>query len=187
MDGNKDIYFDFLRRELMPILAHSMASSLGSLRNVLGHFVEKFGTKLNDYADTAILLNENLGKQQEVLIAIEKINLVETSTRVANIFQTLKDSSNSLNVFYQYQQQLNDTISTVSSVISQINSTTNNIGQILNRFDTFAMGLNTVVEGQYKSAELQQQFRESIENHFPKGSEARDLWRKECQIYAFPY
>ena len=182
VDGNKDIYFDFLRRELMPILAHSMASSLGSLRNVLGHFVEKFGTKLNDYADTAILLNENLGKQQEVLIAIEKINLVETSTRVANIFQTLKDSSNSLNVFYQYQQQLNDTISTVSTVISQINSTTNNIGQILNRFDTFAMGLNTVVEGQYKSAELQQQFRESIENHFPKGSEARDLWRKEFDL-----
>ena len=52
----------------------------------------------------------------------------------------------------------------------------------MNRFDTFAMGLNTVVEGQYKSAELQQQFRESIENHFPKGSEARDLWRKEFDL-----
>ena len=181
-DENKDVYFDFLRRELMPILAHSMASSLSSLKNVLGHFVDKFGTKLNDYADTAGLLNENLDKHQEMLVAIEKLNLVKTASKVSEVFLTLKDSSDSLNVFYQYQQQLNQTIASVSSVIGNINSVVNNVGQILNKFDTFAMGLNTVVEGQYKSAELHQQFKESIETHFPKSSEGRDLWRKEFDL-----
>lgn len=178
-DEQKDIYYDFIRRELMPILAHSMASSLNSLRNVLGHFVDNFGTKLNDYADTAELLNENLDKQHEVLDAINKLNLVKTASKVSEIFLTLKDSSDSLNIFYQYQQQLNSTITAVSSVVSCINSSVNNIGQVLSKFDNLAIGLDLILEGQHNSNELQQQFKESLETHFPKGDEGREIWRKE--------
>lgn len=178
-DEQKDIYYDFIRRELMPILAHSMASSLNSLRNVLGHFVDNFGTKLNDYADTAGLLNDNLDKQQEMLEAINKLNLVKTASKVSEIFLTLKDSSDSLNIFYQYQQQLNSTITAVTSVVSGINGAVNNIGQVLSKFDNLATGLDLVLEGQHNSSELQQQFKESLETHFPKSDEGREIWRKE--------
>ena len=37
----KEYYMNFLRRELMPLLSNSMASSLNSLKGVLGHFVDK--------------------------------------------------------------------------------------------------------------------------------------------------
>lgn len=178
-DEKKEIYYDFLRRELMPILAHSMASSLNSLRNVLGHFVDNFGTKLNDYADTAGLLNENLDKQQKMLDAINKMNLVNTASKVSDIFLTLKDSSDSLNIFYQYQQQLNATITALTSVVSNINNAVNNIGQVLGKFDNLAVGLDLVLEGQHNSNELQLQFKQSLETHFPHSSEGRDIWRKE--------
>lgn len=181
-DQNKESYFDYLRRELMPVLAHSMASSLNSLRGVLGHFVDKFGHKLNDYADTAELLNDNLDKQQKMLDAINKLNLVKTSSKIAEAFLVLKDSSDSLNVFHDYQEHLNNTILSVSSIVSKINSATQDIDKILKKFDTFSMGLNTVVEGQYNAAELQRQFKESIETHFPIGSEGRDVWRKEYDM-----
>ena len=58
----KEEYMNFLRRELMPLLSNSMASSLNSLKGVLGHFVDKFGRNLDAYANSAELLNDNLEK-----------------------------------------------------------------------------------------------------------------------------
>ena len=49
-DKNKNGYYDFVRRELMPVLSNSMASSLNSLKSVLGEFIGKFGKNLNAYA-----------------------------------------------------------------------------------------------------------------------------------------
>lgn len=41
-EKNKNEYYDFLRRDLMPTLSNSMASSLNSLKGVLGEFIGKF-------------------------------------------------------------------------------------------------------------------------------------------------
>ena len=49
-DKNKNGYYDFVRRELMPVLSNSMASSLNSLKSVLGEFIGKFGHNLDAYA-----------------------------------------------------------------------------------------------------------------------------------------
>jgi hypothetical protein len=59
-DLNKNAYYDFLRRELMPVLSNSMASSLNSLKSVLGEFIGKFGHNLDAYANSAELLNDNI-------------------------------------------------------------------------------------------------------------------------------
>lgn len=92
-DDGKGDYMNFLRRELMPLLSNSMASSLNSLKGVLGHFVDKFGRNLDAYADSAELLNDNLEKQHLVLAEINKLSLTQTANKIAETFMQLKDSN----------------------------------------------------------------------------------------------
>lgn len=172
----KEEYIDFLRRELMPLLSNSMASSLNSLRGVLGHFVDKFGRNLDAYADSAELLNDNLEKQHLVLEEINKLSLTKTANKIAETFMQLKDSADSFSVFQTYQQQLNSTITNISDAVTQIQT-------LLTKFDEFSAGLSLVVSNQNKASELQREFQEAITTHFPTGSEARDVWRKEFDMF----
>ncbi len=171
----KEEYIDFLRRELIPLLSNSMASSLNSLKGVLGHFVDKFGKNLDAYADSAELLNDNLEKQHLVLAEINKLSLTQTANKIAETFIRLKESSDSLNIFHTYQKQLNSTISNVSGIINQMQT-------IMDNFKEFSVGLSVVISNQNKTTELQREFQEAIAIHFPTGSEAREIWRKEFDL-----
>ena len=174
-DDGKGNYMNFLRRELMPLLSNSMASSLNSLKGVLGHFVDKFGRNLDAYADSAELLNDNLEKQHLVLAEINKLSLTRTANKIAETFMQLKDSSDALAVFRTYQEQLNSTISNASGVINQIQT-------LIGKFENFSTGLSIVINNQNKTAELQREFQEAITTHFPTGAEAREIWRKEFDL-----
>lgn len=168
-------YINFLRRELMPLLSNSMASSLNFLKGVLGHFVDKFGRNLDAYADSAELLNDNLEKQHLVLSEINKLSLTQTANKIAETFIQLKESADSLNVFRTYQKQLNSTIANVSEMVNQIQT-------IIGNFNDFATGLSVVISNQNKTTELQREFQEAITIHFPTGGDARDVWRKEFDM-----
>ena len=168
-------YINFLRRELMPLLSTSMASSLNSLKGVLGHFVDKFGRNLDAYADSTELLNDNLEKQHLVLSEINKLSLTQTANKIAETFIQLKESADSLNVFRTYQKQLNSTIANVSGMVNQIQT-------IIGNFNDFATGLSVVISNQNKTTELQREFQEAITIHFPTGGDARDVWRKEFDM-----
>ena len=168
-------YINFLRRELMPLLSNSMASSLNSLKGVLGHFVDKFGRNLDTYADSTELLNDNLEKQHLVLSEINKLSLTQTANKIAETFIQLKESADSLNVFRTYQKQLNSTIANVSGMVNQIQT-------IIGNFNDFATGLSVVISNQNKTTELQREFQEAITIHFPTGGDARDVWRKEFDM-----
>jgi DNA repair exonuclease SbcCD ATPase subunit len=172
---DKDKYFDFLRRELMPVLSNSMASSLSSLKSVLGHFVDKFGKNLDSYADSAELLNENLEKQQAVLQEINKLSLTKTASKIAETFVNLKESADKLEIFKTYQEQLNGTI-------QQVEGAAQHIGEVIQKFDEFNSNLSIVLQNQTVTLDLQQQFKDSIETHFPSGSEGREMWRKEFDM-----
>lgn len=172
LDTKKNEYFDFLRRELMPTLANSMTSSLNSLKGVLGHFVDKFGRNLDAYADSAELLNDNLEKQHLVLSQIQDLGMTRMANRVAAAFTQLNDAADALNTFYQYQQGLNVTMQQVQTGVSQIET-------LINKFDNFIGALSSVANAQGTAMALQQQFKEAIEQHFPTGSDGREMWRKE--------
>lgn len=174
-DDGKGDYMNFLRRELMPLLSNSMASSLNSLKGVLGHFVDKFGRNLDAYADSAELLNDNLEKQHLVLAEINKLSLTQTANKIAETFMQLKDSADSLTVFRTYQEQLNSTIANTSGVINQIQT-------LIGKFENFSTGLSVVISNQNKTTELQREFQEAITTHFPTGAEAREIWRKEFDL-----
>lgn len=172
LDTKRNEYFDFLRRELMPTLANSMSSSLNSLKSVLGHFVDKFGKNLDAYADSAELLNENLEKQHLVLTQIQDMGMTRMANRVASAFVQLNEAADALNTFHQYQQELNNTIHQVQSGVAQIDT-------LIAKFDNFISALSSVANAQGTAIALQQQFKEAIEQHFPTGSDGREMWRKE--------
>ena len=158
-----------------PLLSNSMASSLNSLKGVLGHFVDKFGRNLDAYADSAELLNDNLEKQHLVLAEINKLSLTQTANKIAETFMQLKDSADSLTVFRTYQEQLNSTIANMSGVINQIQT-------LIGKFENFSTGLSVVISNQNKTTDLQREFQEAITTHFPTGAEAREIWRKEFDL-----
>lgn len=168
----KSDYFDFVRRELMPTLSNSMATSLNSLRGVLGHFVDNFGRNLDAYADSAQLLNDNLEKQHLVLVEINKLSISETANAISESFIKLKESSEALETFYDYQKGLNSTIEHVDEAVTKIED-------IIKNFKNFSSALNVVVQNQNTANELQRQFKESIEQNFPTGNDAREIWRKQ--------
>ncbi|MCM1141176.1 MAG: hypothetical protein NC453_21630 [Muribaculum sp.] len=172
LDTKKNEYFDFLRRELMPTLATSMSSSLNSLKGVLGHFVDKFGRNLDAYADSADLLNDNLEKQHLVLTQIQDMGMTRMANKVASAFTQLSDAADALNTFQQYQQGLNVTMQQVQAGVAQIET-------LIAKFDNFIGALSSVANAQGATMALQQQFKEAIEQHFPTGSDGREIWRKE--------
>lgn len=171
-DKKKISYFDFLRRELMPSLSNSMASSLNSLKSVLGEFVGKFGRNLTTYNNSAELLNDNIEKQHHLLLEINRMNQTQMATTIAKTFNQLNQSSQAFSVFHKYQEDLNSTVEKVEAALSRID-------EIIVSFDSFSKSLSIVVENQGTAVELQTQFQAAIEKHFPIGSDARDLWRKE--------
>ncbi|MDL2244465.1 hypothetical protein LJC54_03060 [Parabacteroides sp. OttesenSCG-928-J18] len=172
LDTRKNEYFDFLRRELMPTLSNSMSSSLNSLKGVLGHFVDKFGRNLDAYADSAELLNDNLEKQHLVLEQIQNMGMTRMANQVASAFVQLNEAADALNTFQQYQHGLNSTIQQVQTGVAQIET-------LIAKFDNFISALNSVANAQGTAIALQQQFKEAIEQHFPTGSDGREMWRKE--------
>lgn len=171
-EQNKNGYYDFIRRELMPVLSNSMASSLNSLKGVLGEFIGKFGHNLDAYANSAELLNDNIEKQHLLLVEINRMDQTRMASQIATTFNTLKESSESLDAFHGYQESLNQTIEQVNTAVSKIDT-------VVNTFDDFGRALKVVVENQETAGRLQEQFRSAIETHFPTGSEAREMWRKQ--------
>lgn len=171
-DNQKNTYYDFIRRELMPVLSNSMASSLNSLKSVLGEFIGKFGQNLDDYANSADLLNDNIEKQHLLLVEINKMNQTQVATQIAETFATLKDSSCALDKFHDYQNSLNETVGKVETAVSKIDS-------VVKSFDDFAGSLRVVIANQSSSVDLQKQFSVAIEKHFPLESDAREMWRKQ--------
>ncbi|MDE6577937.1 MAG: hypothetical protein K2J82_06875 [Muribaculaceae bacterium] len=172
LDTQENEYFDFLRRELMPTLSSSMSASLNSLKSVLGHFVDKFGRNLNNYADSAHLLNENLDKQREVLDRIQELGVTKMAKTIATSFSELKESADSLRIFQTYQRGLNSTIQQVTFAIGQMET-------LINKFDRFLSVLQSVAQNQVDNNSLQKEFKDAIELHFPTGSEGREIWRNE--------
>lgn len=174
-DKDKNTYFDFIRRELMPSLSNSMSASLNSLKGVLGEFVGKFGRNLSDYTNSAELLNDNIEKQHLLLVEINKMNQTKMASTIAKTFKDISDASESFEIFKSYQNELNKTVKDVDTAVSRIED-------VAKSFDNFAKALNVVVENQGAATELQTQFRAAIEQHFPIGSEAREMWRKEFDL-----
>ncbi|QQS30756.1 MAG: hypothetical protein IPM47_07465 [Sphingobacteriales bacterium] len=166
-DTDKNHYYDFIQRELLPVLNIGMAGSLSSFREILSDFVVKFG---GDTVRTAQLLNENLSKQQFVLEEINKLDIPKTSNAIVESFFNLKNSSEQLKMFLNYQVSLNQNVTETNKVVGGLNDT-------LNSFKSFNSNLEAIAKNVNSSIELQRQFKDMLELHFPTIKDHREVWR----------
>lgn len=169
-DTDKNIYYDFIQRELLPVLNIGMAGSLSSFKGVLNNFILKFGENITEYHDTAELLNDNLGKQQLVLEEINKLSLTRTATTIASTFSDLKNASDQINDFFNYQKKLNENILKANNVVEGMNTT-------INKYQKFNNNLELISENVNSSMAFQKQFKDSLEVHFPTIKDHREVWR----------
>ena len=171
-DTDKNNYYDLLQRELLPALNTGVAKSLGTLNVVLNEFIRKFGENMDDYRDSGRLLNENLTKQQFVLEEINKLSLTRTATTIANTFVQLNESSDHLAKFIDYQKGLNEYVDKAENVTQEMN-------EIIDKFKDFNLNLKAVGNSTLATIELQKQFKDSLETHFPTRSDYREKWREQ--------
>ena len=169
-DTDKNHYYDFLQRELLPFLNIGVSKSLGSFKDVLNHFIIKFGQNMNDYKDSGQLLNENLQKQQTVLEEINKLSLTRTATKIAEVFADLKESAEHLEKFQTYQKGLNNYVDKTEKVSHDMNV-------IIDNFKDFNVNLKAISNHSVATIELQKQFKDSLEKHFPTINDHRAIWR----------
>jgi len=171
-DSDKNHYYDFLQRELLPFLNIGVSKSLGNFKDVLNHFIIKFGENLDDYKDSGHLLNDNLQKQQTVLEEINKLNLTRTSIKIAETFVGLKESAEHLEKFQSYQKGLNGYVDKTEKVAQEMNV-------IIEQFKDFNLNLKTISNHSIATIELQHQFKDSLEKHFPTINDHREVWRTQ--------
>jgi uncharacterized protein (UPF0335 family) len=171
-DTDKNQYYDFLQRELLPFLNIGVTKSLGSFRDVLNHFIKKFGENMNDYKDSGRLLNDNLQKQQTVLEEINKLSITRTATKIAEVFSDLKQSSEHLGTFQVYQKSLNTYVDKTEKVATEMST-------IIDSFKDFNTNLKVISNNTIASIDLQKQFKDSLEMHFPTINDHREVWRTQ--------
>ena len=171
-DTDKNQYYDFVQRELLPVLNIGMAGSLTSFRGVLNNFISKFGENISEYHDTAVLLNDNLSKQHLVLEEINKLSLTRTSSIIAETFSDLKNSSEQLKMFINYQQGLNQNIVDAQHVVSGLNTT-------LEKYQNFNTNIEGLSSNVNSAIELQRQLKDSLELHFPTINDHKEIWRNQ--------
>lgn len=171
-DTDKNHYYDFLQRELLPFLNIGVSKSLGSFKEVLNHFIIKFGENMDDYKDSGHLLNENLRKQQTVLEEINKLSLTRTAQKIAEVFADLNESSVHLEKFQTYQKSLNGYVDKTEKVADDMNS-------IIEHFKDFNINLKAISNNSVATIELQKQFKDSLEKHFPTINDHREIWRTQ--------
>ena len=168
----KNKYYDFIQRELMPSLSLGVAGSLASFKDVLGSFISKFGNNISGYAETARLMNQNLESEHAVLQEINNLNISQASRTIAQSFATLKDSSEDLAKFREYQIALNTTMDKASQVTSRMET-------IIGTFEEFISTLSRIASQADETNALQAQFKESLETHFPTIQEHEVVWRQQ--------
>jgi hypothetical protein len=171
-DTDKNKYYDFVQRELLPVLNIGMAGSLSSFKGILNNFISKFGENISEYHDTANLLNDNLSKQHLVLEEINKLNLTKTSSIIAETFSDLKDSSEQLKLFIEYQQGLNKNTIDAQHVVNGLNTT-------LDKYQNFNTNLEVISQSVNSAIELQRQLKDSLELHFPTINDHKEIWRNQ--------
>jgi ABC-type transporter Mla subunit MlaD len=157
---------------LLPSLNTGVAKSLGNLNVVLNQFLAKFGENMDDYRDSGRLLNDNLSKQQFVLEEINKLSLTCAATTIADTFVKLNESSEHLKNFLEYQKGLNTYLDKTEDVTQEMKS-------IIEKFKDFNINLKAITNKTQDSIELQKQFKDSLETHFPTISDHREVWRSQ--------
>lgn len=179
VEEQKNNYFDFIQQELLPNLNDGISQSLNSFKGILDNFINLFGSKLEDYSNNGEILNENLSLQKQVLEQINELGLTKTVESVTSILSELNNSTEHLQTFVKYQDSLNTYIDNSMRVSEHVEKSVSAVNSMIGKFDNFN-SIMVQVGMQYKDGlELQEQFKNSLEEHFPTIEDHRVIWREQ--------
>ncbi|MGK0291480.1 MAG: hypothetical protein ACI86H_002948 [bacterium] len=173
-DGRTN-YFEFIQRELLPLLSRDMADSLNTLKSSLDVFNIKFSSNLDGYRDNLGLINDNLGKQKQFLDAVQEVGLVRLSNAIVDTFDKVNSASNDFESFRGYQEGLNTVVASSVGLLDNYN-------KAIGEFEEFNHNLNLVSSHINESTDFYNHFKKFLESHFSEVEARRDVFTNSIEL-----
>ncbi|GAB3726502.1 hypothetical protein GCM10027594_08260 [Hymenobacter agri] len=144
-DRQKNAYYTFLQKALLPKLNSDMQAGMSNLKSVLDTFNAEFFSqiqndffsKIHEFTPLIASITENVSVQKRFLEQLEKIGYSELANATVKVFDRVDESAQTFEKFLGYQQALNTTV-THSTEAAQT------IGALLNRLTALEQGLTSV-------------------------------------------
>ncbi|HEX8658968.1 MAG TPA: hypothetical protein VF690_15595, partial [Hymenobacter sp.] len=144
-DRNKNAYYTFLQKALLPKLNSDMQAGMSNLKSVLDTFNAEFFSqiqndffsKIHEFTPLIASITENVSVQKRFLEQLEKIGYSELANATIKVFDRVDESAQTFEKFLGYQQALNTTV-THSTEAAQT------IGALLSRLTALEQGLASV-------------------------------------------
>ncbi|MFD2721381.1 hypothetical protein ACFST9_21880 [Hymenobacter monticola] len=144
-DRQKNAYYTFLQKALLPKLNSDMQAGMSNLKSVLDSFNAEFFSqiqndffsKIHEFTPLIASITENVSVQKRFLEQLEKIGYSELANATVKVFDRVDESAQTFEKFLGYQQALNTTV---------VHSTeaAQTIGALLNRLTALEQGLASV-------------------------------------------
>ena len=144
-DRNKNAYYTFLQKALLPKLNSDMQAGMSNLKSVLDTFntdffsqiQNDFFSKIHEFTPLIASITENVSVQKRFLEQLEKIGYSELANATIKVFDRVDESAQTFEKFLGYQQALNNTVNHGAEVAQVITA-------LLNRLTTLEQGLASV-------------------------------------------
>lgn len=144
-DRNKNAYYTFLQKALLPKLNSDMQAGMSNLKAVLDSFNAEFFSqiqndffsKIHEFTPLIASITENVSVQKRFLEQLEKIGYSELANATIKVFDRVDESAQTFEKFLGYQQALNNTVTHGAEVAQVINA-------LLNRLTALEQGLASV-------------------------------------------
>jgi hypothetical protein len=144
-DRNKNAYYTFLQKALLPKLNSDMQAGMANLKSVLDTFNTEFFSqiqndffsKIHEFTPLIASITENVSVQKRFLEQLEKIGYSELANATIKVFDRVDESAQTFEKFLGYQQALNNTV-THGAEVAQV------ITALLNRLTALEQGLASV-------------------------------------------
>ncbi|MBJ6108760.1 hypothetical protein JAO73_07060 [Hymenobacter sp. BT523] len=144
-DRNKNAYYTFLQKALLPKLNSDMQAGMANLKSVLDTFNAEFFSqiqndffsKIHEFTPLIASITENVSVQKRFLEQLEKIGYSELANATIRVFDRVDESAQTFEKFLGYQQALNNTV-THGAEVAQV------ITALLNRLTALEQGLASV-------------------------------------------
>lgn len=173
-ESDKNLFYDLIQGELLPKLSKDVSDSLGTLKENLDHFNNKFGENLINYKESFQLLNDNLVNEKEFLEAIQQVGIVKLSDQIVKTFEDINTASNDFHEFKKYQNELNKVVSSSIAVLKEYSS-------VSATFNDFNQNLKLVSENIIESSDFYHQFKTFLETHFSDLEERRSIFTETIE------
>lgn len=151
-DKAKNIYYNFLQSELLPVLNKDLSSSLTSLKltfdlvnqelsnnlvNKLQEFNSSLSTNVQNFNKNIEPISENLKLQRDFLDKMKDLGLKKVVEANLGIFKKITESTDTFNSLFELAQALNNSV-------SKSNQTAEKIDKLLNRVVNFEDSINNL-------------------------------------------